>query len=840
MRPVGNIGDEYQYIIDRKYARKFPGVMLDRPSILLNPWAIRGTETGQQNAQEGTGFEAQPNAEAPSSRSQISGAGELKDGDSGFSNLDFLAEASTVLVNLMPDENGLVTVPLDTLNGHPQIHVVAIDPVTTVYRKLSLPDQQAVLRDLRLAKGLDPERHFTQQKKITVLGEGETFSLDDITTSQFEIYDSLARVYALYTTLSHDPHLAEFGFLLTWPDQSAAEKKSLYSKHACHELNFFLFRKDPEFFTSVVQPLLEHKKDKTFLDDWLLERGLEAYVLPWAYEQLNVVERILLSQRLAADRDYTRRDVLDRFALLPANIDRFNQLFQTAILSSSLDANDRFGLAEYQNSFASGLNLEVAPMEGGLGGGGGAGMRGYFGGRQLAVDKEKATKLGSLRRRSRGLEKVEALGEASDFNFDVDHELRESARQLYRKLDKTQEWVENNYYQLPIEQQNGELVTVNAFWRDYAQHDSDGRFYSTHLATASGRFSEMMFAMSVLDLPFESADHDVQYQDTKMTLTAASPCIVFHEEIREAASKMDQTPILVSENFFQRDDRYRHENNERRDKFVTDEFLVHTVYGCQVVATNPTSSPQKLDVLIQIPAGAVSVLNGQATKSVHIQLDPYNTQTIEYFFYFPAAGRYPHYPVQVAKNEDLLAAGERVQLNVVEKLSRVDRGSWNYVSQNGSDQDVLDFLRSRNLHRLDLTKIAFRMADKPFFLNVVELLRKRHRYEHLLWSYGIKHNDVPAVRQFLEHEDAFVQHCGLSLDSSLLEINPVVRKTYQHMDYRPLVNARTHRLGRRRQILKRSALPPVSPAAKRTHLQPWSGQPRSPRRHLLFVATGSD
>ena len=34
-------------------------------------------------------------------------------------------------------------------------------------------------------------------------------------------------------------------------------------------------------------------------------------------------------------------------------------------------------------------------------------------------------------------------------------------RQLYRKLDSTKEWVENNYYHLPIEQQNGNLVKVN-------------------------------------------------------------------------------------------------------------------------------------------------------------------------------------------------------------------------------------------------------------------------------------------------------------------------------------------------------------------------------------------
>jgi hypothetical protein len=42
-----NIGDEYRYILDRKYAKKYPGSMLERPSLLLNPWAVRGTETGE-------------------------------------------------------------------------------------------------------------------------------------------------------------------------------------------------------------------------------------------------------------------------------------------------------------------------------------------------------------------------------------------------------------------------------------------------------------------------------------------------------------------------------------------------------------------------------------------------------------------------------------------------------------------------------------------------------------------------------------------------------------------------------------------------------------------------
>ena len=376
-------------------------------------------------------------------------------------------------------------------------------------------------------------------------------------------------------------------------------------------------------------------------------------------------------------------------------------------------------------------------------------------------------------------------------------------RQLFEQVDKTQEWAENNYFKLLIEQQNAELVTVNSFWRDYAAYDLAAKkpFYSTNFADASHNFTEMMFALALLDLPFEAGKHETKFEQIRMSLKAASPLVVFHEEIRAAADKAERSPILVSQNFFQANDRYRHVNNEQLDKFVTEEFLVHTVYGCQVVVTNPTSSPQKLDVLTQIPVGAISVSNGEATRGLNIQLPPFGTQTIEYFFYFPAAGKYPHYPVHISKNEQLLAHVEPFALNVVEQLSRIDRESWEYVSQQGTDEQVVAFLRNANLQRLNLDKIAFRMRDEKHFLTVVELLSQRHAYNHTLWSYGIKHNAVGAVREFLQHANEFVAQCGEYLDSPLLKIDPVVRHTYQQLDYLPLVNARAHQLGRRRQIL---------------------------------------
>jgi len=828
-----SIGDEYQYIIDRRYVPKFPGVMLERPSLLLNPWPVRGTETGQQEAAAGEPAAPRPDA-APSDAARGGAQQAGVDPRSDFANLDFLSEPSAILLNLAADEQGVVTIPNGALGAHALVHVVAVDPENTVIRSTSLPPQPSDFLDLRLAAGLDPQQHFTQQKQVTIVRPEQPFEVADASTTRLEIYDSLPRVYRLYAALSRDANLLEFSFLLTWPELSPDEKREKYAKYACHELNFFLYQKDAKFFAEVVQPFIANKRDKTFLDHWLLGADLTDYRSPWRYEQLNVVERILLARRIEADRQYATRDVKDRFELLPPDPARREFLFQSALRGKSLDvANALGGMAEHRWGMQLGDDMYggVVAESDSPGGGVAGGMGGYGGSvelgfgmpsaaadgaaptdqlsiRALAQAEKEMSKRSSRRysdqqlpRESLERKKVDQNRVNDFFDSGLARAGRRQARQLYEQLDKTQEWAENNYYKLPIDQQNADLVTVNAFWRDLALLPAGQPFLSTAFPEASHNFTEMLFALAVLDLPFTSPDLESELTDRRLKLQASAPLVVFHEEIRPIDALADQTPILVSQNFFRHGDRYRMENGERLDKFVMDEFLTYTPYGCQIVVTNPTSAPQKLDLLLQLPVGSMPVLNAHRTQSVHVDLQPYNTQTIEYSFYFPGAGMFPHYPLQVSKNEELLASAAAVTLNVVEQLSRVDRQSWAYVSQYGTDQDVLDFLSEHNLHRTDLAKIAFRMRDKPFFLNVVDLLQQRHMYDDVLWSYAIHHNVPHVAREFLQHADAFVAQCGPYIDSPLLTINPVARRMYQHLDYRPLVNARTHQLGRRRQIL---------------------------------------
>jgi hypothetical protein len=787
-----NLGDEYRYIIDRKYAAKFPGNMLTRPGLLLNPWSVRKTQTSKEQLEKGGqfyGMAAKPEssrraAEAPSSPPASAGESTF------FSNLDFLADRPIVMHNLQPDKNGLIELPRKEFGTRQDIHILAVDPASTVYREISLPTGPLPVRDLRLAAALDPAKHAIEQKQITLVRKDEKLTIGDSNPGAVEFYASLAKAYKLYSTLHPDPTLAEFSFITQWNTFDPAKKQELYSKYTCHELNYFLYRKDPDFFKLVVLPYLKNKKDKTFMDHYLLGDDLAGYQKAWAYDQLNTVEKLLLADRIPAEQPRTARYVRDQYELQPPDVSRWTMLFDTGIKGSALD-QDRGGIAPT----AAGA---PAPAEV-VANGATLSISGAIAGERQEEAKAMNAPQGRFAARTRTVEKAEAMDYLSADKRQV--ELRKQLKSFYQPLDKTEEYAENNYYHLTIDAQNPALVPVQGFWNDYAAADHKLPFLSDHLAEPAGNFTQIMFALATLDLPFEPGRTTMDAQrDGKSLFTATAPTIVFHKEIREVPTG-DKTPILISQNYFRNDDRYTFDGNEKSDKFVTDEFLTHTVYGCQVVVTNPTSTPQKLDLLLQIPQGALPVLADHYTTGMHIELAPYQTQPIEYHFYFPAPGQFPHYPVQVAKNEKVIGSAPATTLKAVDTLTKIDATSWDYISQNGTLQQTIDFLKNNNVDRLNLDLVAWRMVDADSFKQLLAVLEDRHAYNHHLWSYALKHNDLPALREYLQHDDNFATQCGAFIDTPPLTINPVSRKAYQHLEYSPLVNARAHRLGRQRQIL---------------------------------------
>ncbi|MGC6488142.1 MAG: hypothetical protein ACON4Z_10880, partial [Planctomycetota bacterium] len=773
---------------------------------------------------------AAPDGAAAADQQQGAQAGEV-------ANLDFLPEGSNLLANLVPDADGVVTIPLSALGEGQQLHVVAIDGEQAVYDTMTRAERRLEPRSRTLPRSLPPAEHFLEDRRIEFVATGGAARIDASAAPELEVYDTFAGAFQLFTTISQDPSLQRFSFLLEWPSLARDRKLALYGEHACHELHFFLHEKDPEFFASVVRPLLADKLDKTFLDDWLLERDLRAYVEPWRFAQLNLVEQILLARRLGGGEPAeVARMLRESLELNPSDRNRVSELFDLALVSTGLRAEERNlqvlgGLAELQESLEQ-EGAVVAPSErprasarrglkpngpaspgpatgGPAGPPRGGGGSGSFAGRPAAEDKAGLSKkrkrqaqggeaLGVDRAGERDAAAPEPTNGSDDFYLGRELDQRKQVRRLYEGVAKTRLLVEHNYWQRTIGQPTRDAIRPNAFWVDYATAAPDAPFVSTALAQASGSFVEMMFALSVLDLPYEAGDHEVVTEGMLRTLTAASPLLLVRKEIAAADEQADTEPLLLGQNFFRLDDRYRWVDGERRDAFVTGEFLVDVAYGCQVVVTNPSSRARVADVLLQVPAGAVPLQKGLWTRGRQVALAPYATQTLEYSFYFPATGDFAHYPAHAAEEGQLAAFAAPQRFEVVAEPTRVDTSSWEHVSQQSSPAEVITYLQAHNVRRLDLTKICWRLRDRAFYDALLSELRRRHVYDPTVWSYALLHRDAGGAAEFLQHRDDFLARCGRSLTSPLVTFEPKERRTFQHLELSPLVHQRAHQLGSER------------------------------------------
>lgn len=309
------LGDEYKYILERKRAKVYPGNNLHRPQLLLNPWAVKTTETGTQTAALGGEYDMASDIArnlVSASRNRAAGGGASASANPGKASLDFMSAPSTLLLNLKADKDGVINIKRDAFKNQPaMLTVVAIDLSSCVYRRYDLKhDANPKFKDLRLAtrNALHPNEHYTEQNQITPVQSGTKFTIADITTSSFEFYDSLEKAYNLLITLSDgstQATLKEFNFVLKWLELSEDQKREKYNEFACHELHFFVYKKDRAFFDAVIKPYLANKKDKTFLDHYLLDEDVSSFVEPWKFARLNVVEQILLYHKIAASGKYS-------------------------------------------------------------------------------------------------------------------------------------------------------------------------------------------------------------------------------------------------------------------------------------------------------------------------------------------------------------------------------------------------------------------------------------------------------------------------------------------------------------------------------------------------------
>lgn len=792
------LGDEYLYVLRRQYAKKYPGVMLPQPSLLIAPWVT--DETNNSRNEAGAGEAPPPSAAAdnPEPRSQAAKRDLAKMAQEQLTqSLEFLSNPGVVLTNLRPDKDGKIKVSREQLNGLHLIEVIAIDPYATVSRVVAYPINSLEPRDRRLTKSLPQDTPFQFDREVLVAGPNKPLQMSSLGTAQIQLYTELREVLELYRTISGDSRLDEFVEIGRWHALDEQAKRQLYGRLACHELHIFLKYKDPQFFDTVVRPYLANKKEKKLVDDWLLGNDLTAWTELWRYAQLNAFEKSLLAHAVPAIRETVLRDLREQIALQDPDPAQLRQLIDVGLAGKALQSEPALGSVMFRNNrmdakeMVDALSFGAPAAPGGFGGGG-AGADFFAEAEADGAVMEKAEVQERLnefrsRRMSRGAmsSRTESLGRAM----------------FFQQLDSTKQWADNHWDHVRVTNANSSLIPIDPFWLDWAEKDDASQLLSSHLLRPTSNRHAALVSLALLDLPFESEGVELP-TDSEGVFQPSQFVAIITKRLRELESSNEAASLLVGQRF---EPTNSNQNNPFVDgeevKIAPDEFIIGTAYRGQIVVTNPTPQMRKVEVLWQIPSGSLPIAGSQATDSRTLQIAPFEVQRIDYQFYFPQPGDFLHYPVCISNNAKVVARGEPRTFNVVSTPTKIDEASWEQVARTATPDKIRQFLSKANLQQLDWSLVTHRLRDRAVYDSVLSVLENSKIWQPELWAYSLLYRDQPRISSYLEMRSDLVQSVGPVLRSQLLEIKPIPRALYEHLEYAPLVPDRIHPLRSETEIM---------------------------------------
>lgn len=315
------LSSEYRYCFDRKHQAKFIGNTLEKPKLLLRRTLVQGTHTQEGVAAAGDTYDPLQEAFTQDKQAMI-GAAQGRDklarkiyedygvnADQIVSYQNFLALEPVILENLPANNENIITVEIDKSfrENYGCALILAVDKGSVAHYLHPFEGNVLQKRDLSLIKTLDVNKSFSEMRTAKCVEKFETYSIDDITSSDLQIVDSMEKVVLIIRELLNVfrynlADLSALENLVHWGEFSEEEKNKMVSRFGSHELYLYICKKDKEYFNKVVKPFIKNKMQKTFIDYYLLEDMNEMITYansPYLLDQLNLLEKALLVEILA-------------------------------------------------------------------------------------------------------------------------------------------------------------------------------------------------------------------------------------------------------------------------------------------------------------------------------------------------------------------------------------------------------------------------------------------------------------------------------------------------------------------------------------------------------------
>ncbi len=755
---VRQLDDEERYVLERRRLVPAPGVMAERPGLVLNPADDSAVERNDAFASRSGGGKRRALSAGGGARMPSLMAPEPQHATASW---DVLAHPGALLANLRADAQGRVTIPRAALGDASLLTVVACAGARITVRQLTLPAHAPELRDRRLAMALDPALGLAYVPTLRVLRAGERVALG----GAFERYQMIDTIDTAWRWLAAQDgaDLGEWSFLGTWPGLSDARKRELYRRFAGHELHCFLARHDPAFFTQAIAPYLRNKAQPELVDRWLLGVDLAGDAVPWRLEQCNAAERAMLAQALAGPGHQAlgggqARWLADAVARDPAPAERFARA-----VGAALDLAAQSAAAQSTGSRM--LPPAPAPEEGA----------------KFEKEADAAAPPAMTPAPVAATSRAKSAGNA--FMLAV-----EPAPELYVEPGATRMLVESAYHGVPRSERNPGLVPPARLWAEFAAAPAGAPFLSTAMGELGPDATERLLALALSDLPFTAGVHQVVRDGQTTTLIAGSPAILARAALEALPNAASDVLLRVELTNAAEDV----QASERAPLLVAD-LAPRTAYVQRITLVNTGSSPRTLAVLAQIPQGAVALRATPATRMDLLELAPAATITLRSVFYFPQSGTYPQHPVVASDGHAVLARGGGGQLHVVPAA-----GDWRTSGDLGR---VLAGLGSADLSGLDLAPLLGLLRDATAYRRITAALAARGLGTWVGQKYAFLHDDAAGIAAFLRNEPELMDQLGTVLSSRMLARDALAEGDLPVSDFAPLVNPRAHPFGEHPRIL---------------------------------------
>ena len=852
-----NLSDEVKYVLERKRKATFMGNTLEKPSSLLKRHFNKKTSADVESLRVERDYsQAQGNLEKLQrvlrQGSAIGGSAENYI-DFPQSN-DFLKNQGRLLANNTGEE-GIFSIDISSLAAFGTLFLVIEDSRSSVCEILAHNNVEIEKKSITLQNSKTANKVYLYQRDVHKLSQGEELNIEDLASTEMSIIDDRKTLFSMLKLLyGNNSETDEWAFLEKWSSLEPQEQLAKYDKYISHEFNLFAYFRDKEFFDLVVKDHLIHKAEKDLIDHFLLGQydHLEKYLAPQRLENLSFLERGLLvvafkdtkpdhCQRILKDlkarteqqfwclKTYkqkfdtvltARKNEEEPIALdgvvVPnplANLNNMSnvvtttamrnfappmmpqqmlnyappvQMMQQAITPVMNDRYTRNRAPNRAHARSARRNFSRAAP-------------------QMAYEARAVQNVSYAYNESLQLENAYIIDDEDFGGYNNDLLIAGGAPppapERFRTMGVTNEYIERKYYKSETIVQGDKSIKL---WTDFVAHTlnpetQDRPFLSENFIYTTSSITDILAALAILDLPEQKESHAVD-NSAGFKLTAGSTCMIFSKQMKEKGNEKLDLDVIISQRFFDPNDRYVISKDGKTKMFKKiKEFLVGTIYGSRIAITNSSESEHEVQVITEIPQGAIPVNSLEYSKSTTIKLNPLSTRILEFSFYFPAEGEFTCYPASITKEGFLVASAPDIDvIKVTKEQTQIEMNTIKDILAAGSKEDILNFMKEQNLYNgeiFNFNSIYWLLKDREFYDKVLEILRDKLYFDATVWSYSIYHADLETFKEFLDsvYKGNRVSHAGFQiayLNSPLLHIDD-----FQFKEYNPLINPRVHDIG---------------------------------------------